>query len=186
MPRFTITPTEIAGVSLVTRHPVGDDRGSLARLYDAADLPSFPRPPVQINHTVTAVKGTVRGLHLQRAPALEAKLIQCIRGRVFDVAVDLRAGSPTYGRWTAAELSAENRTALLIPEGCAHGLQTLTEDCELLYLHSALYTPEAEDGLHHLSPALGIDWPMPAAVLSARDTALPEFGPDFAPVEVAP
>lgn len=185
MTRFTLTPTEIAGVTRVERHPVGDDRGSLARIYDAAEPGLLPCPPAQINHTRTRLAGTIRGLHLQRPPVPEAKLIQCLRGRVFDVAVDLRAGSPTYGAWTAVELTEDNGLALLIPEGCAHGLQTLTDDCELLYLHSAPYTPEAEDGVHHASPAIGIRWPLPAAVLSARDAGLAPLGPDFAPVELS-
>ena len=186
MPRLTTAPTEIAGVLVVTRHPLGDSRGFLERVYCAAELPAFPHPPVQINRTLTAAPNTVRGLHLQRPPHAETKLVSCLRGRVFDVAVDLRAGSPTYGRWVGAELSADNHRSLLVPEGCAHGFQTLTADCELLYLHSSAYAPEAEDGVHHASPALGIDWPAPAAVLSDRDAALAPFGPDFAAVEVAP
>ncbi len=186
MPRFTISPTEIAGAVLVERKPVGDARGFLDRLYCASELSAFPGPPVQINRTLTREIHTVRGLHFQRPPHAEAKLVQCLKGRVFDVAVDLRAGSPTFGRWAAAELSADNHLALLVPEGCAHGFQTLSADCELLYLHSAAYAPEAEDGLHHASPALAIAWPAPAAALSARDAALPAFGPGFAAMEIAP
>ncbi|MEM8662785.1 MAG: dTDP-4-dehydrorhamnose 3,5-epimerase family protein [Pseudomonadota bacterium] len=186
--RFTLTPTAIAGVTLVERHPVGDARGSLTRLFaqDTFAALGFPAGPVEINHTHTATKGTVRGLHLQRPPALEAKLVLCLSGAIFDVAVDLRAGSPTYGRWTHAELSAANHCALLIPPGCAHGFQTLTEDTALLYLHSAPYTPSAEDGVHHASPDLAVRWPLPVALTSERDAALPPFGPAFRPVKTDP
>lgn len=180
MSRFTYHPTPVFGVVIVERHPRGDERGSLARLYepDAVPLGTI----AQINHTVTRRAGTVRGLHFQRAPHLEAKLVSCLSGAILDVAVDLRDGSPTFGRHVAAELSAENTRALLIPEGCAHGFQTLTDDCHLLYLHSAPHAPEAEGGIHHASPALGIGWPLPPVAVSARDAALPMLDDAFVPL----
>lgn len=184
MTRFAFTPTEIAGVLRVERQPIGDARGFLERLYCVDELGPFPHPIAQVNRTLTEARGTVRGLHLQRPPHAEAKLVHCLRGSVFDVAVDLRAGSPTYGRWVAAELSAGNNLALLIPEGCAHGFQTLTDGCELLYFHSAAHAPEAEDGVHHACPGLAIAWPLPVANLSARDAALRPLEDGFAPVEV--
>ncbi|MEM6761952.1 MAG: dTDP-4-dehydrorhamnose 3,5-epimerase [Pseudomonadota bacterium] len=173
--RFTITATAVAGVAVVERRTLGDDRGFLERLYCADELPGFPHPPVQINRTLTRRVGSVRGLHFQRPPRGEAKLVSCLRGRVFDVALDLRAGSTTFGHVVTAELSADNRRALLIPEGCAHGFQTLEPDSELLYLHSTFYAPDAEGGIHHASPALGIKWPLTPVGLSARDKALPAF-----------
>ncbi|MEM9222736.1 MAG: dTDP-4-dehydrorhamnose 3,5-epimerase family protein [Pseudomonadota bacterium] len=184
--RFTIDPTAIEGVVTVERHPIGDHRGSLERLYDHEVFAAlgFARPPVQINRTVTRKDGTVRGLHFQRAPALEAKLVQCLSGAIFDVAVDLRAGSPMFGRWVGKVLSAENRLGLLIPEGCAHGFQTLESDTELLYLHTAPYAPRAEDGVHHASENIGIAWPRPVAMVSDRDAALTPFGQDTVPVEL--
>jgi dTDP-4-dehydrorhamnose 3,5-epimerase len=124
---------------------------------------------VQVNHSITARRGTVRGLHFQRAPALEAKLIRCLRGRVFDVAVDLRAGSPTFARWHAVELAPDRPRQLLIPPGCAHGFQTLADDSELLYQHTAAYAPAHEDGVRHDEPRLAIAWPEPVTELSARD-----------------
>jgi dTDP-4-dehydrorhamnose 3,5-epimerase len=127
---------------------------------------------VQVNHSITRRRGTIRGLHLQRAPAAEFKLIRCLRGRVFDVAVDLRPGSATFGRWHALELSDENQRQILIPPGCAHGFQTLVDDCELLYQHSAAYRPDCEDGVRHDDPGLAIAWPEPVAELSARDAGL--------------
>lgn len=185
MSRFTLHPTAIKGVVIVERHPRGDARGTLARLYqpDAIPLAAI----AQINHTTTRQAGTIRGLHFQRMPHLEAKLVSCLSGRILDVAVDLRQGSPTFGQHVAAELSAENHRALLIPEGCAHGFQTLEPDCHLLYLHSAPHAPDAEGGIHHASPALGIAWPLPPVSVSERDAALPMLDAAFRPLgEIAP
>ena len=183
-----VTPLKIPDVVLLTPRRFEDDRGWFQETWNARTLEraGIALDFVQDNQSLSRRAGTVRGLHLQVAPHAQAKLVRVLVGAVIDVAVDLRAGSPTYGRWVAAELSAENRLSLLIPAGCAHGFQTLTADCELLYLHSAAYAPEAEDGVHHASPALGIAWPAPVAALSERDAALPPFGPAFAPVEVRP
>ena len=140
------------------------------------------QPVVQVNHSLTRVAGAVRGLHFQRPPRAEAKLVRCLKGCVLDVAVDLRAGSPTYLNWHAVELSALNRLALFVPRGFAHGFQTLTADCELLYLHDEFYSPEHEGGLRHDDPALAIAWPLPVADLSARDAAHPLVSAGFAPL----
>lgn len=126
---------------------------------------------VNISHTISV--GAVRGLHLQRPPHSEAKLVRCLRGRVWDVAVDLRIGSPTYGQWHAVELSPDRANAFLIPEGCAHGFQVLEPNSELLYLHSGHWVPEAETGVRFDDPKLAIEWPLPPAGLSERDLALP-------------
>lgn len=171
MSRFLVHDTPLAGLKVIERKPVGDARGFLSRLFCASDLAAagWTGGIAQINHTQTRKQGAVRGMHFQRAPHAEMKLVSCLRGAVWDVAVDLRAGSPTFLKWHAVELSAGNHRAFLIPEGFAHGFQTLTEDCELLYLHSAAYAPEAEGGLQPQDPALAIAWPLAVSELSARD-----------------
>jgi dTDP-4-dehydrorhamnose 3,5-epimerase len=140
----------------------------------------WKKPIAQINHTRTSRRGTVRGMHFQRAPHSEMKLVSCIRGSVWDVAVDLRKGSATFLQWHAEELSAENGRAMLIPEGFAHGFQSLTDDVELLYCHSAPYHAEAEDGLNPADPELAIAWPLEITELSGRDTQHPMIGQTFA------
>lgn len=171
MSRFLVHDTPLTGLKLIERKPVGDARGFLSRLFCESDLAAagWTCGIAQINHTLTRKQGAVRGMHFQRAPHAEMKLVCCLRGSVWDVAVDLRAGSPTFLRWHAEELSADNHCALLIPEGFAHGFQTLTADCELLYLHSAAYVPDAEGGLQPQDPALAIAWPLAISEISARD-----------------
>ena len=175
MNRLTVTDTPIAGVKLVRAHPLGDERGFLARLFCARELAlaGWHKPLAQVNHALTQRRGTVRGLHYQIAPHAEMKLVSCVRGEVWDVAVDLRPGSPTFLHWHAQQLSAANHCAMLIPEGCAHGFQTLSDDAELLYCHSQPYVPQADAGLHPLDRRLGIPWPLPVALLSDRDARHP-------------
>lgn len=129
--------------------------------------------PVQANMGLSAKKGTVRGMHLQVAPAEEAKLVRCTRGSMFDVALDLRAASPTYGRWHGAELTAQNGRMLYVPEGCAHGYQTLEDDTEMHYMTSAFYAPGAARGVRFDDPAFGIHWPLEATVVSDQDRTWP-------------
>lgn len=181
MSRFTITDLPMAGLKRVQRQRLGDSRGFLARLFCADELAAagWTQPIVQINHTFTAKQGTVRGMHFQRPPHAEMKLVSCIRGEVWDVAVDLRVGSPTYLHWHAERLSAQNGCALLIPEGFAHGFQALTDDVELLYCHSAAYAVQAEGGLNPNDPRLGIAWPLAIAELSARDAGHALITADF-------
>lgn len=181
MNRFAIHDLPPAGLKCVTRQRLGDARGFLARLFCAEELAlaGWKKPIVQINHTHTARQGTVRGMHFQLQPHAEMKLVSCIRGAVFDVAVDLRAGSPTFLQWHTETLSVDNGRALLIPEGFAHGFQTLSDDCELLYLHTAAHAPAAEAGLRADDPRLGIIWPLPIAEMSARDRAHPVLTPQF-------
>jgi dTDP-4-dehydrorhamnose 3,5-epimerase len=176
-PRLTATPLPLPGLHRVDRRRQGDARGFLDRLFCADELASagWPGPIAQINHTRTVRRGTLRGLHFQRALHAEAKLVSCIRGAVFDVAVDLRRDSPTYGRWHAETLSADDGGAMLLPAGLAHGFQALTDDAELVYCHSAAYAPEAEAGCHVLDAGLAIAWPLPIAELSPRDAALPRL-----------
>lgn len=171
MSRFLVHDTPLAGLKLIERKLIGDARGFLARMFCAEDLSmaGWHAGIAQINHTLTQARGTVRGMHFQRSPHMEMKLVSCLRGVVWDVAVDLRAGSPTFLNWHAVELSATNHCALLIPEGFAHGFQTLTDDCELLYMHSAAYVPDAEGGVQAQDPALAISWPLPITEISTRD-----------------
>jgi len=174
MSRFEVTPTPLPGVSLIKRQRLGDHRGFLARLFCAEELATagFDEPIAQINHTCTQRQGTVRGLHYQRPPHAEIKLVSCIRGQVWDVAVDLRQGSPTFLHWHAQVLSADNALALLIPKGFAHGFQALSDDAELLYCHSAAHAAQAESGLNPQDERLAIAWPLPVAEMSARDAGL--------------
>lgn len=169
--RFECQPAPLAGLMVVKRLPRGDARGYLQRMWCAQDSqPWFGgRPIAQINHTYTATAGTLRGLHFQYPPYAEAKYVSCLRGRIFDVAVDLRPASPTFLQWYGVELSADNGCSLFIPEGFAHGFQTLSDDCELLYIHSQAYCAEAEGGLDALDPRLAIRWPLPVGERSPRD-----------------
>lgn len=181
MSRFTVEPTPLLGLVRVQRVPLEDARGFLCRIFCAETFAQLgiQRPLAQINHTLTRQAGTVRGLHFQRPPHAEAKLVGCLRGRIWDVAVDLRGGSPTFLQWHAEELSAANGRSLFIPEGFAHGFQTLEADCELLYLHSAAHVAEAEGALNALDPRLGITWPRPVVNRSERDASHPFLQPDF-------
>ena len=167
-------PTTIDGVWQVHSAPQADARGSFTRLYCAEAFdPIMPGLCfVQVNLSITRRRGSLRGMHLQRAPAQEYKLVRCLRGRVFDVAADLRPGSASFGRWFALELSEDQPRALLIPPGVAHGFQALSDDAQLLYQHSAAHFSALDDGIHHADPLLGIRWPLPVGLLSPRDARL--------------
>jgi dTDP-4-dehydrorhamnose 3,5-epimerase len=184
--RLTRSPTSIDGVIVVETVPFVDHRGSLTRLFCSRQLASLigERQIVQINHSRTAAAGAIRGLHFQNPPHAEMKLIRCLRGRVWDVAVDLRTGSPTFLQWHAEELTASNSRMLVISEGCAHGFQTLEPDCELLYLHTAWYAPEAEGGIRFNDPRLGIAWPLPPGDLSQRDQGHALLPDNFAGIAI--
>jgi dTDP-4-dehydrorhamnose 3,5-epimerase len=179
--RFTITDLPLPGLKLVERQNLGDARGFLSRMFCAEELAlaGWKKPVSQINLTMTAKRGTVRGMHFQHPPHSEMKLVNCVRGSVFDVAVDLRANSPTFLQWHAEKLSAQNGRALLIPEGFAHGFQTLTDDCELLYLHSMPYVPSSEGALNAQDPALAVNWPLAITELSERDRLHPNLTEQF-------
>lgn len=171
MSRFDFIATPLSGLVLVQRKAIEDDRGFLSRFYCAEEYRAagLNKTVAQINHTLTRKKGAVRGLHFQYPPHAETKLVSCLRGEILDVAVDLRPTSPTFLHWHGEVLSSTNRKSLLIPEGFAHGFQTLTEDCELIYLHTEFYRPEAEGALNVSDPRLAIAWPLPIVDLSARD-----------------
>ncbi len=178
--------TAIAGVFVAETQAFQDKRGAFARLFCERELSDAlgARHIEQINHSRTSVVGAVRGLHFQRSPHAEIKMVRCLKGRVWDVAVDLREGSRTFLQWHAQELSATNSLMLLIPEGCAHGFQVLEPDSELLYLHTASYTPSAEGGIRFDDPALNLTWPLPVADLSERDKQHPLISQKFSGIAV--
>lgn len=169
--RFDIRDTPIPGLKEITRKPLADSRGYFERFFCREDLGEVlaGRSIVQINHSLTSLSGTVRGMHFQTPPHAETKIVSCVRGAVFDVAVDIRQSSPTFLQWHAVNLSEENHKTLVIPEGFAHGFQTLSERSELIYLCTAAYAPQADSGLSPLDPALSIKWPLPISVMSERD-----------------
>ena len=171
MDRFLLRDTPISSLAVIDRRPIGDSRGYLERLYCSTALEDVlgKRKIEQINHTFTSQAGTVRGLHFQHFPCAEYKLVSCLHGKIFDVAVDLRRGSPTFLQWHGEILSGENFRMMCIPEGFAHGFQTLTNDCELIYFHTAAYSAEYEDGLNALDPILNITWPVDVSERSIRD-----------------
>jgi len=186
MRRFVLNQTAITGLQVIQRQPVGDRRGYLERMFCAQELRSIigTRDIVQINHTKTATVGTVRGMHFQHPPHAEMKLVSCLRGAVFDVAIDLRRDSPTFLKWHAEILSEDNYKTFGIPEGFAHGFQALSDDCELLYFHTAAYQTGAEAGLNALDDRLSIKWPLPITERSGRDQEQPALADDFLGIKV--
>lgn len=170
-------PLSLDGAWRIALDPRGDERGFFARLFCTEEFRAHGLKPeiVQMNTSFSREAGTVRGLHYQRAPASESKVVRCLRGAIQDVIVDLRAGSPQFGKWEAIELAAENRDMVYVPPGFAHGFQTLLPDTELLYLHGAAYSPEHEGGVAHSDPDLAITWTLPVKNLSPRDASLPNL-----------
>ena len=181
MSTFVAIPTPLAGLVVVQRKRLEDMRGFFSRLFCADELSTvgFALPIAQINQTLTRKRGAVRGLHFQHPPHAEDKFVSCLRGEIFDVAVDLRRGSPTLLTWHAEMLSAENSRSLFIPQGFAHGFQALTDDCELLYLHSRPYAAQAEGALNVNDPALNIAWPLAFTDITQRDSAHPRITEEF-------
>jgi dTDP-4-dehydrorhamnose 3,5-epimerase len=171
------TATDIEGCWIVGGEPRSDERGAFARAYCRQELAAVgvDMPVAQANLATTNRAGTVRGLHYQLPPSAEIKLIRAVRGALFDVVVDLRRNSPTFGRWTGAELSADGGLAMLVPEGCAHGYQALTDETDAYYLTSAPYDGPSERGLHHADPAVGIQWPLTVTLVSEKDRGLPQL-----------
>ena len=182
----TVTPLALPEVLLITPRRHGDARGWFSETWSRRTLSALGIDAdfVQDNQAFSARSGTIRGLHFQHPPHAEAKLVTCVRGRVFDVAVDLRRGSPTFLHWHAVELSAERHNSLLIPPGFAHGFQTLEDDCELIYLHSTPYAAGAEGGLHPLDNALAIAWPQAMTACSERDRQHPALTDAFTGLNV--
>ena len=165
----------IIGAKVIDPTPRLDTRGKFMRAWCAQEFAEhgIDFSPVQANMGFSPQKGTIRGLHFQEAPALEAKLVRCTRGAIFDVALDLRIKSPSYGAWYGVVLSAENARMLYVPEGCAHGYQTIEEETEMYYLTSAFYTPKAVRGVRFDDPAFQIKWPLAATAVSEQDRQWP-------------
>lgn len=167
--------TKLEGVVIITPDVFGDHRGffmeswSQRKMEDAGLHYNF----VQDNHSLSTVKGTLRGIHFQKGDNSQAKLVRCVRGAVLDVAVDLRHASPTYKQWVAVELSAENKKQLLIPRGFGHGFVTLTDEVEFLYKADNYYAPEADGGIRWNDPEIGVDWGVEKPILSAKDEQNP-------------
>ena len=163
--------TTLADSYLVTLEPKGDSRGWFARTYCKETFKQIGHDKewVQMNHSFTARKGTIRGMHFQLSPHAEIKMVRCIAGAIFDVIIDLRRNSATYLKWFGAELSAQNKKMMYIPEGFAHGFQTFTDDVELIYHHSAMYNAAAEAGIMYNDKSIGIQWPLSLTEISDRD-----------------
>ncbi|MBI9113159.1 dTDP-4-dehydrorhamnose 3,5-epimerase [Maridesulfovibrio ferrireducens] len=181
-----IIPCPIQGVFLLEITSIEDHRGSFARLYCQAELQSagVHKPITQINTSLTLAKGAIRGMHFQHPPHAECKIVRCLQGSCFDVAVDIRKNSPTFLQWHGEMLSAENGKALVVPEGFAHGFQTLEENTRLLYLHTAMYAPEAEGGLLYNDQTLSINWPLPPQGISDRDRRFPHIDAHFLGIQI--
>jgi len=183
MNRFEFEETPLSGLKVIKRQPINDDRGFLERLFCKDSFCAFSAKPVtQINHTLTRDMGTVRGLHYQIPPFAETKIVTCLRGEVWDIAVDLRRNSPTFLQHHSIILSENNFTSFLIPEGFAHGFQSLSSDCELLYFHTEEFKKDAERGLNALDPALAIAWPEGITNRSSKDENYALLESDFAGV----
>lgn len=176
-----LRPTSLTGVFVADTSVFVDHRGTFSRYYCEHDLAEVigNRRIVQANHSCTRDIGSVRGFHFQYPPHAETKLIRCIKGRVWDVAVDLRAESPTFLHWHAEELSPNNARMLVIPEGCAHGFQVLEEQSEIIYLVTAAYAPETEGAVRYDDERVAVIWPLAVTGLSVRDRNTPLLAPDF-------
>ena len=181
-----ITPLKIAGSAIVQAEPRGDERGMFARWFCREELAGLigERQIVNINYSRTEFVGTIRGMHYQYQPALEMKLLRCIRGAVYDVIVDLREGSPTFLQWHAERLDPANMKMLVVPEVVAHGFQVIEPGTEMLYLNTAAYASEHEGGVRFDDPLVGIDWPLAATGVSDRDGAHPLLDPSFTGIKV--
>lgn len=171
------TETKLKGLYLIKAERITDNRGYFATTFAVPEFQAYGLSTalLQCSTSFNTRKGTVRGMHLQLAPFAETKLVRCIAGAIFDVAIDLRPESPTYKQWAGYELSAENMCMLYIPEGFAHGFQTLTDNAEVFYNLGQVYSPQHARGLRHNDPTIGIDWPAEMTVISDRDAHLPLF-----------
>jgi dTDP-4-dehydrorhamnose 3,5-epimerase len=165
------TSTELEGAYIIDLQRFEDNRGFFACTWEANEFEKhgLVSQLVQANLSYNRTRGTLRGMHFQHAPYAETKLIRCVRGAIVDVIIDLRPGSPSYKRWISAELTAENRRAIYVPEGFAHGFQTLVDDVEVIYQVSQVYTPSAASGVRYDDPTFGITWPLPVSEISPKD-----------------
>lgn len=176
----------ISGVFRLDARWIGDHRGEFARLFCKKEFSPYigDSSICQVNYSMNREKGAIRGLHFQNPPHAEIKIVRCVKGKIFDVVVDLRQGSKTFLQSVGVTLSGDNREALFIPHGCAHGFQVLEEDSELLYFHTEYYTPSSEDGVRYDDPRLNIEWPLPPINLSDRDKSHPLIAPEFTGVSI--
>ena len=183
---MNVKKTFLHGLMIIETSTRRDQRGTFTRLFCEHTLASVigNRRIMQVNHSCTAEVGAVRGMHYQNAPHAEIKLVRCLKGRIWDVAVDLRARSSTFLKWHAEELTPENARMMLIPQGFAHGFQVQEPESELLYLHTELYNPSAEGGLCYNDPLLSIEWPIPVTNLSIRDANHPLIATDYAGIDL--
>lgn len=167
--KFEKTPLQ--GLYVIELEPYKDKRGTFTRVYCEKELEEidFEDRIVQINHSLTKEKGSIRGMHFQHPPMAEIKFVKCVSGRIYDVAIDLRKNSQTYLDWFSQILSEDNQKLMYIPEGFAHGFQTLENNCEILYLHSQFYDKDLESGIRYNDPQIGIEWPLPITKISERD-----------------
>ena len=184
--RMKFVEAPLAGAYVIELEPFRDERGLFARTFCQKEFTEigFHKQIVQINHSVTMQKGAIRGMHYQCPPACETKIIRCVQGKVFDVMVDIRAGSPTWMQWYGIELSKDNLRMVYIPAGFAHGFQTLTNNAELIYHHSEFYSPEYELGLRFDDPAIAIKWPLPLGPISTKDLSYLLIDNNFKGIEI--
>lgn len=184
--RFDVRNTEIIEVKLIFRKPIEDNRGFFERIFCSEELKEIThgKEIVQVNHSLSRLKGTVRGMHFQRPPYAEIKIVSCLKGKVFDVAVDIRRGSPTFLKYHAEILSEDNHRMLAIPEGFAHGFQTLEDNTELIYFHTSKYNPAYESGLNPNDKRLRIKWPLMIEFLSYKDSQRQPMEDDFEGLEL--
>ena len=187
MGKLTITKTPISGLSVVETDAFLDHRGAFARWFCEGEMKDIlgNRHIKNVNFSHTVKKGSIRGMHFQKPPYAEMKMVRCIRGKILDVVVDIRKDSPTYLQHYAVELSAENMKLFVIPEGFAHGFQSLEDNSEIMYLVTEFYSPEAEAGLRFSDPSLAIDWPLEITDTSAKDAAHPLVADGFKPLDVS-
>jgi dTDP-4-dehydrorhamnose 3,5-epimerase len=169
--------TDLDGAWLVDQEPAGDNRGFFSRAFCMREFAAHGLVTDFVQHSLSfsALRGTLRGMHFQAEPHGEVKVVECVKGAIWDVIVDVRQQSCTLGRWKGVELNAENRRQLYIPEGFAHGFITLSDDTEVRYLISAFYEPSAARGFRHDDPAFAIPWPLPVAAISDKDRNWPDF-----------
>lgn len=181
-----IISTGIPDFKIIETSPYKDSRGIFARFFCREELKDLlhGKEIEQVNYSLTTTRGAIRGMHFQHPPAAETKMVRCLRGEVFDVIVDLRKDSKTFLKWHGEILSAAKMKMIYIPEGFAHGFQTLEDNCELLYLHTSPYSEGYEGGLHYLDPKINIEWPLEVTELSGRDRNLPFLTSDFSGIDL--
>lgn len=163
--------TKLGGVYIIEQEPHDDERGYFSRIFakEEFERQGISFEVIQASHSFTKDKGTIRGMHFQKEPKSEDKIVQCLRGKIYDVVVDLREGSPTFGKWIVEELSEDNKKIFLIPKGCAHGFQTLTDNCLVQYFMNEFYSPEHASGVRWDDPLFNITWPVKDPILSDKD-----------------